>query len=135
MLLVAFRMTSLRNLGFLFSMAPLGMACDSESEGSETDGSETGDSEPDLVQACATYTDRYAECWGEEFRELAEEGCTNYTTATVAYYGADCAPVHEALLVCVSALACPEFMSGEDRYDGDCADEAEAFNDACGGSL
>jgi hypothetical protein len=114
----------LRELGFLFSIAPLGLACESKSDSGE----------PDLEQACSTYAEHYAECWGDEFLEMAEMFCTQYTTATSDYYGPDCAAVHEALLVCLSAVPCAEFVT-LDRYTGDCRGEAEQFNATCGASV
>lgn len=113
-----------RNLWFLLGTASL--AC--------VNGNGKADDADDTAEdPCPTYAQKYAECWGAQYLEMGEDFCNTYLDGTTAYYGPDCREIHEAVFVCLSTLACDEFLG--ERFAGECADEAEAFNSMCGGGL
>ena len=78
----------------------------------------------DIPPVCQSYAANVAGCYNPMEGMKAEQYCADALMGA-EYFGPDCVQAYEAYLVCLSALACPEFMDPDACLAESTALEAE----------
>ena len=79
----------------------------------------------DIPPVCQSYGAKVAECYNPRYGMEAAAGCAYGIQEYGMIYGPNCVAAYEAYLVCLSALACPEFMDPDACLAESTALEAE----------